>query len=102
MGGVKEERRFILDLSFNEPKKTLDPKKQLVEHAICDKALGKACMLLVSNDSPNTVDIPSEIKKLPLEGERFELEYLPGQLNFSSSDVERRLKEFPPGTYGQI
>ena len=55
-------------------------------------------MLLVS--SPITVDIPSEMKKLHPEGKRFELEYLPGQLDFSSSDVERRLKEFPPGSSG--
>ena len=29
-----------------------------------------------------------------------ELDHLPGQLNFSSSDFERKLKEFPPGSGG--
>ena len=83
------------------PDNVLDPKKeQLVEQAIRDKALSKACMLLTSNDSPITVDVPTEMKKLHPDGEPFELEYIPGQLNFSSSDVERKLKEFPPGSSG--
>ena len=85
------------------PDNVLDPKKeQLVEQAIRDKALSEACMLLTSSDSPITVDVPTEMKKLhPSEGEPCDLDYIPGrQLNFSSSDVESKLKEFPPGSSG--
>ena len=57
------------------------------------KALSKACMLLTSSESPNTVDIPTEMKKLHPEGERFALDYIPSQLNFSSSDVWFKLRE---------
>ena len=83
------------------PNNALDPKtEQQVEQAIRDKALGKACMLLTSDASPITVDIPTEMKKLHPDGEWFELDYLHGQLNFSSTDVEAKLKEFPPGSSG--
>ena len=79
----------------------LDPKKeQLVEQAIREKALSKACMLLTSSDSPITVDVPTEMKKLHPDGDPFDLDYIPGQLNLSSSDVESKLKEFPPGSSG--
>ena len=40
------------------------------------------------------------MRKLPPEGEPFEMESIPGQLNFSSLDVERKLKEFPSGSSG--
>ena len=53
-------------------------------------------MLLTSSESPITVDIPTEMKKLHPEGERFALDYIPGQLNFSPSDVEAKLKQLPP------
>ena len=43
---------------------------------------------------------PSEMKNLHPDGERFELDYIPGQLNFSPSDVESKLKQFPPGSSG--
>ena len=83
------------------PEHALDPKKeQLVEQAIRDKALSKACMLLTSSDSPITADVPTEMKKLHPDGEAFDLDYIPGQLNFSSSEVESKLKEFPPGSSG--
>ena len=73
-----------------------------MEQAIRDKAHSKACMLLTSSESPITVDIPTEMKKLYPEGERFELEYIHGQLNFSSPGVgvEAKLKQFPPGSSG--
>ena len=83
------------------PNGALDPRtEQQVEQAIRDKALGKACMMLTSDTSPITVDIPSEMKKLHPEGARFELDFIPGQLNFSSTSVEAKLKEFPPGSSG--
>ena len=93
----KSEKRSQFPTMFLIPK-----KEQLVEQAIRDKALSEACMLLTSSDSPITVDVPTEMKKLhPSEGEPCDLDYIPGrQLNFSSSDVESKLKEFPPGSSG--
>ena len=55
-------------------------------------------MAATSSDSPNTVDIPTE--KLHPDGEPFDLDYIPGQLNCSSSEVESKLKEFPLGSSG--
>ena len=52
---------------------------------------------LTSSESPSTVDIPTEMKKLHPDGERFALDYIPRQLNFSTSDVEAKLKQFPQG-----
>ena len=84
-----------------QPDNAIDRKKeQLVEQAIRDKALSKACMLLLSDETPITVDVPTEMKKLHPDGERFELEYIPGQLNFTATDVESKLKQFPPGSSG--
>ena len=57
-------------------------------------------MLLTSSDFPITADVPTEMKKLHPDGEAFDLDYIPGQLNFSSSEVESKLKEFPPGSSG--
>ena len=57
-------------------------------------------MLPASSDSPITVDVATEMKKLHLEGEPFDLDCIPRQINFSSADVESKLKEFPPGSSG--
>ena len=66
--------------------------------AVRDIALRKACMLVSSVDSPITVDIPTEMKRLHPEGDIQRVEYIPGQLEFSPSAVEAKLKEFPPGS----
>ena len=57
----------------------------------------KAC-LLSSVDSPITVDIPTEMKRLHSQGDIQHFEYIPGQLEFSPSAVEAKLKEFSPGS----
>ena len=73
-------------------------KEQMVEQAVRDKALSKVCTLVSSVDSPITVDIPTEMKKLHPEGVCQPVDHIPGQLEFSPSAVEAKLKEFPPGS----
>ena len=70
----------------------------MVEQAVRDKALSKACALVSSTDSPITVDIPTEMKKLHHQGVCQHVEHISGQLEFSPSAVEAKLKEFPPGS----
>ena len=75
-------------------------KEQMVEQAIRDKALSKACKLLSTEDSDAQVDMEAEMKKLHPDGPSAHVEYIPGQLSFSAKDMESAIKSFPPGSSG--
>ena len=67
-------------------------KEQMVEQAIRDGTLSKACKLLASGDSSIEVDVESEMKKLHPNGREAFVDYVSGQLNYSVGEIVS-----PPG-----